>query len=201
MTRHTFLESFDTAKPAHPSSPAQESNPASETARTNAYEEGYASGWDDAIASDKTARNRVDAEFERNIQKLAFSYNEALERTRSELKNFVEAVLDQFIPPLLPSLLKEHVRSELTRIAEESIDVPVELVASPDCSSLIQELLEADFPLDIKFVEETSLATGQVFVRMQDREVSVHLSPLVEALEAQFKALQDSHSEKEGTHG
>lgn len=203
MTRHTFLESFDQSKPTDVQNAAPANAVDTEAIRAKAYEAGYASGWEDAIASDNTTKQRVDAEFERNIQNISFSYNEALDRVRGELKNFVDALIQQFLPRILPDLLKEHVRSELMQMGETAIDLPVKLVSAPDCHATIAQLLEADFPIEIQLVEEPSLASGQVFIRMANQEVSVNLLPLVETLQAQFAALQDDGAitEKESQHG
>ena len=130
-----------------------------------------------------------EAEFERNIQNLAFTYNEAVDRVRGELKTFVGALLNSFLPEMTSDLLREHVRAELLKLADELIDVPIEIVTSPDCAGLIGEMLQSDFSLKVELAEDESLAPSQVFVRVAEREVEVNLAPLLGALKDQFEAV------------
>lgn len=204
MTLERFLETFDprAAKPRAESAVLNADE--IEQIRAAAYEAGYASGWEDATRAETEARQRIGAEFERNVENLAFTYNEAVDRVRGELKSFVAALLDGFFPELVPHLMREHVRSELMRIADEFIESPVELVCSPDSRDIIGELLGGDFGMQIELVEDAGLAARQVFVRIGNREVEVDLAPLLKALQDQFRALletpEDESDLKEAGH-
>ncbi len=194
MTLQKVLETFDPidAK-GSPSKPWITNSDEIETLRKQSFEAGYASGWDDAKAAESEARNRVDAELERNIQGLAFTYNEAVDRVRGELKTFVSALITSFIPDLTPELLREHVRAELIRLADEFIEVPLEIVAAPDCAELLGDMLKADFSMQIDLVTDPHLAPQQVFVRSNLREVEIDLAPLLGALREQFKAIHEDN--------
>ncbi|MEM8801341.1 MAG: hypothetical protein AAGF55_02280 [Pseudomonadota bacterium] len=161
-----------------------------EAIRQQGYEEGYASGWDDATASETEARRRVDAELERNIQNLAFTYNEAVDRVRGEVKTFVSAIVERFFPDLLLDLTREHVRAELVRIADAHVEAPLEIVSAPDAVEVLKDMLENDFSLEIELVSDENLAPRQVFVRSKVREIEVDLSPLLTAIREQFEAIQ-----------
>lgn len=192
MTLHKLLETFD---PAHlrasaSSEPSLLDSTEIEAIRQRGFEEGYASGWEDATASETEARRRIDAELERNIQNLAFTYSEAVERVRAELKTFVAALVDGFFPDLMLDLTREHVRAELVRIADAHVEVPLEIVASTDVVDVLQDMLQNDFSLEIELVSDQNLAPRQVFVRSRLREIEVDLSPLLTALREQFEAIQ-----------
>lgn len=189
MTLRDLLETFDGTRAALPGTLQPPETEDIEAIRTAAYEAGYSSGWEDALKADQDSRRRIEAEFERNIQNLAFTYHEAVDRVRGEMKTFVEALIDGFLPEIMPDMLRAHVRSELLRIADAHAEAPIEIVASPDCRALVAEMLEAEFSLDIRLVEDESLAERQVFVRIAETEVEVNLAPLVTALRAQFGAL------------
>lgn len=162
-----------------------------ERLKAEAFEAGYASGWEDAIASDKTARMQLEAEFERNIQNIAFSFGEAVTQVRGELRDFLAALIEQFLPAIAPEVLREHVRTELLTIGENLTDVPIEVVTSPDCNSTVAEMLSTDFAMDIHLVEDASLSAGQVYLRLGTREVEVTLEPLMRAVSCQLAALKD----------
>ena len=96
MTLQNLLETFEPRKDAAKKPPDQLSAADVEAIRSAAYEAGYASGWEDAQKADSEAQNRVTAEFERNIQNLVFTYSEAVDCVRGELKGFGSAVIDGF---------------------------------------------------------------------------------------------------------
>ena len=192
MTLQRLLETFDpvSLKSAKSGEGAVLDAGQIEAIRQKGYEEGYASGWDDATASETEARRRVDAELERNIQNLAFTYNEAVDRVRGELKTFVSALVEGFFPDLMLDLTREHVRAELVRIADAHVEAPLEIVSSPDAVGVLQDMLQNDFSLEIDLVSDENLAPRQVFVRSRVREIEVDLSPLLTALREQFDAIQ-----------
>lgn len=195
MTRHLFLESFD--RSANEALRKEQQSEQVETIKAQAYEAGYTSGWDDAIASDKTSRLRMEAEFERNIQNLAFTFGEAVTHVRSELRQFLETITDQFLPAIAPDILREHVRAELLRLGEELTDIPVELVTSPDCNPTVAEMLKSDFAMEITLIEDPDLSEGQVYLRLGAREMEINLDPLMKAVSAQLAALNQDQ-QKEG---
>ena len=192
MTLQKLLETFDpvSLKSATSGEGAVLDVGQIESIRQKGYEEGYASGWDDATASETEARRRVDSELERNIQNLAFTYNEAVDRVRGELKTFVSALIEGFFPDLMLELTREHVRAELVRMADAHVEAPLEIVSSPDAVGVLQDMLQNDFALEIELVSDENLAPRQVFVRSRVREIEVDLSPLLAALREQFDAIQ-----------
>lgn len=191
MSIRDLLETFDglSTAPEKPSSGA--SNDMLESVRATAFEAGYTSGWDDAKAADDKARTRVQAEFERNVEAISFTYHEAVDRVRSELKTFVEALLSEFLPEIMPVALREHIRAELISAAESQIDLPIEIVVSPNCANLVSELVDGGLATALELVEDSSLAENQVFVRIADNEKEINLAPLISELKFQFGAMID----------
>lgn len=199
MTIQKLLETFDpiSLKTSSSGEASVLSAAEIEAIRQKGYEEGYSSGWDDATASEAEAHRRVDAELERNIQNLAFTYNEAVDRVRAELKSFVSALVDGFFPDLVLDLTREHVRAELVRMADAHVEAPLEIVTSPDAFEVLQNMLKNDFSLEIELVADSNLAPRQVFVRSHVREIEVDLSPLLSALREQFDAIQQTENRAE----
>lgn len=196
MTLGNLLETFEASDHAK-KEPSSGVDPAEvEKIRSEAYEAGYASGWEDAKNADSETRTRIEAEFERNIQNLVFTYSEAVDCIRGELKSFVTAILEAFLPELIPDLTKEHVRGELLKIADEMVEAPIEIVTAPDSRPLIEELLEKDFSHSINLIEDETLAPRQVYIRIAEREIEVNVSPLVDALRTQLKAVVETEQER-----
>ncbi len=202
MTLGSFLETFETPNAARK---RQQEEPGDaerlEQARSEGFEAGYTSGWEDAKKAEADSRFRVEAEFERNIQNLAFTYNEAVDRVRGELKTFVAALVHGFFPEIVPDLLREHVRAELLKVADDMVEVPIEIVTSPDCSPLLTDMLQSDFSLQIELVEDESLAARQVFIRIAEREIEVNITPLLTALKAQFNAVSKPNADRIANDG
>lgn len=201
MSMKRLLETFDGRPAASTVRLGKEGGPEADLAavRSEGYEAGYASGWEDAHRSDNEARRRVAAELERNIESLAFTYHEAVDLVRSELFGFIDAVIETFLPSLIPEMTRELVRDTLRQLGEEALHAPVELVSSSDSRGILAELLEEDFSIDLSLVEDDTLAPCQVFVRLAGKESAIDLMPLVVTLKAQFSALQAK--ELKVTHG
>ena len=123
MTLQNLLETFEARRREADKPPGAVDPKEVETIRTEAFESGYSSGWEDAKNADTEARLRVEAEFERNIQNLVFTYSEAVDCIRGELKTFLSAVVEGFLPEIVPDLTREHVRSELLKIADDLIGI------------------------------------------------------------------------------
>ena len=196
MTLQNLLETFEQGKAPSKKAPAELDAADVEAIRSAAFEAGYASGWEDAQKADAEAQNRVTAEFERNIQNLVFTYSEAVDCVRGELKGFVSAVIEGFLPEVATDLTREHIRTELLKIADDLVEVPVEIVTSPDCKPLLEKLLENDFSLDIRLIEDATLAPLQVYIRIGEREIEVNVDPLVDALRTQFQAVAETGQER-----
>lgn len=200
MTLENLLETFEGRQPKKAAHSGQISQKEAETIRTEAFESGYSSGWEDAQKADAETRHRIEAEFERNIQNLVFTYTEAVDCVRGELKNFVSAIVEGFLPEIVPDLTREHVRNELLKLADDLVEAPIEIMTAPESKPLLEELLEKHATLNIGLVEDPTLAARQVYIRIAEREIEVDVVPLIEALRDQLRAIVET---KEGkiAHG
>lgn len=204
MSLRSLLETFDTDRTSPTSEYPAASPDATDalgTARSEGYEAGYASGWEDAQASEAAARVRVAAEFERNIESLAFTYHEAVDLVRAELFGFIDAVIESFLPPLLPCLTREYVRDSLREFGDEALGSPIEIVVSSDSHDLLAGMLSNDFAMELTLIEDATLAPNQVFLRLAAKEVSIDLKPLLDALKAQFDAIKTDKEKVEHVRG
>lgn len=203
MSLRSILETFDASVAnAHGTTVSDvEQADAIAAARAHGFESGYASGWEDSQKTDEVAHNRVAAEFERNIETLAFTYHEAVDLIRAELFGFIDAIVETFLPPLLPDLTREHVRDSLRKLGASDLITPVELVVSPDCRSLVEDMMSVDFSLELDLVEDATLAPHQVFLRLTTSETSIDLAPLVEKLKSQIKAMNQEATDEEQNVG
>lgn len=190
MTLRSFLEDFHSRSAAN-SVPDQEGESEYiEAARTEGYERGYASGWEDASKAAEEARKKIDAEFTRNIQDLSFTFHEATNHVRGEVLQLLDQMMTSFFPEILPRTLRESVRHSIQTALEETLDVQIQLVASPDGMPFLSDLLEGEEGLPITLTEEATLAPHQVFIRFAEREIDLNFSDVLEAFSKQLTAIQ-----------
>jgi len=192
MTLENLLETFDGRDRTAASAPDTVDTIDVEKERSQSFDLGYASGWEDAQNSLTEAQQRVEAEFERNIQNLVFTYSEAVDCVRGELKSFIAVIIEGFLPEMVPDLTREHVRNELLKIADDLVEAPVEIVTAPDSKTLLEGLLDGEFGLKIRLVEDATLAPRQVYIRIAEREIEVNVAPVIEALRSQLQAISVS---------
>lgn len=192
MTLENILETFDERDRASVSAPRAADQIDVEKERSQSFDLGYASGWEDAQKSLNEAQQRIEAEFERNIQNLVFTYSEAVDCVRGELKTFIAAIIEGFLPEMVPDLTREHVRNELLKIADDLVEAPVEIVTAPDSKALLEGLLEGEFGLNIGLAEDATLAPHQVYIRFAEREIEVNVAPVIGVLRSQLQAISVS---------
>ena len=196
MTLESLLETFEGRTKKSGDQPGTIDAKDVEAIKSEAFESGYSSGWEDAQKADSDTRQRIEAEFERNIQNLVFTYTEAVDCVRGELKSFITAIVEGFLPEIVPDLTREHVRSELLKIADDLVEAPIEIMTAPESKPLLEELLEKDFQLNIGLVEDPTLAERQVYIRIAEREIEIDVAPLVTALRSQLEAIVQTKEER-----
>lgn len=147
-----------------------------EEGKLAAYEQGYKAGWDDAAAAQDEDQTRIRADFSRNLQQLAFTYQEA----RSHVLKGVEPLLKEMVSRLLPDMARETlapmVLEQVMPMAEELADQPVALVVNPAMRAPVESLIAQATGLPMEIVEEPSLAEGQVYIRLGGAETKVDLT-------------------------
>ncbi len=74
-----------------------------EDVRLQAYDNGYAAGWEDAATAAAQEQDRISSEIANNLQRLAFTFQEV----RSHVLKSVQPVVTQIATQLLPQLAQE----------------------------------------------------------------------------------------------
>ena len=172
-----------------------------EEARLQSYEQGYAAGWDDAVAAQDGEIARLRADLGRNLEDLSFTYHEA----HSHVLRTLEPLLHDMVTKVLPAITRESlghvVLDHLRPLARELAGAPIAVVANPVNRPLIERLLtaEADFPLS--FADEPSLGEGQVYLKLGEAESRVDLDGVIAAISAAVSAFFRIEKQEERRHG
>jgi len=171
-----------------------------EEAKLDAFETGYAAGWEDAIAAQGEEQSRLRADLARNLQALSFSYAEA----RSHILQALEPLMEEMVARLLPPLARESfcplLLETLIPLAGKLADTPVTLVINPCNRVAVETALARETALPLAIEEEGSLGEGQAYLRSGRLETRLDLdravSEIAEAVRG-FFAL----NRKDSSHG
>ncbi|QCO55719.1 flagellar biosynthesis protein [Pseudorhodobacter turbinis] len=173
---------------------------AMEEARLAAYEQGYAAGWEDAVAAQDSERNQMAADLAHNLQSLNFTYHEARSHVLKGLEPLLMDMVGRLLPEVACAVLAPIVQESLLPMAEKAADTPIQLLFNPAARDVIEPLINHENAPPLVLVEEPTLGEGQVFLRLGDCETRVDLDGVI----AEIKdALSDffTLSTKDQNHG
>lgn len=171
-----------------------------EDARLQAYENGYAAGWEDAMSAASDEQGKLSAELANNLQHLAFTHEEA----RSHLLKSIRPTLVEITTRLLPELAREalapSILDALLPIIDEAADQPVLLSLNPAARPSIERLISFAAGVPVAIEEEATLGEGQVYLKVGGVEHRVDLDQAVQQI---IRAVQDffDHSERGSPDG
>lgn len=169
------------------------SDEALEKARSAGYEEGYASGWDDALASATEQDRRISEEFARNLQDLSFTYHEARAHAVASMSGLLEELLDKVFPSVAGEAIVLQVRSVLQKNIEALADTPVRLVVSPADEAAVRALLPSEAGLPVSVLAEAALASGQAYFKFENNEMRVDLEEITDSIRDGMDAVRQSN--------
>ena len=189
MPRPVRLETFSGA-PRRQSAEEASLVPADavEEARLDAFEKGYKAGWDDAVAAQEDDAQRLRADVGRSLQALSFTYHEARGHLLRGLGPLMEGICSRLLPQVAQAALGGIVCEALEPLAEEALDRPVTLVLNPEARPLVEEALSESAAPPVDFVEEPSLAPGQLHLRWDGGEQRIDLDAAVAEISAAVAA-------------
>lgn len=193
MSARFELEDFDGPGQAAAPAGVGTSDPrAVEAARVEGYEAGYKSGWDDAVRAAAEDARSVGAELARNLRDLNFTYFEARDEVLAALKPFLADLLDTLFPELLPEVAGAAIARELTDRVRDASNGMIRILVSPDDAAVVRSLLAEQGTFQAEVVEEAALASGQVRLTSDRRDVVIDPETLLGQLRASLSGTQRS---------
>jgi flagellar assembly protein FliH len=145
-----------------------------EEQKLQSFEDGYKSGWDDALAAQKTMRSDITAEFGRNLQEASFSYHEARTALARELRSVMEPILCDLLPKVAQETLAAHVIDEISALTQQTLDRQIEVAVHPGRLQSMESVCSDELSQPFTIVEDDTLLEDQVFLRVgaSEREVN-----------------------------
>ena len=145
--------------------------------KLQSFENGYQSGWDDAVAAQSTTRDNITAEFAQNLQEISFGYFEARMALARELRSVIEPVLAKLLPSIARDTLHAHILEKIESEIKSSLDIPVEIAVSPSRVVTLQSLLEETLKAPYEIIPDNTLLEDQVFLRLGQCEYEIDFEP------------------------
>jgi flagellar biosynthesis/type III secretory pathway protein FliH len=170
------LEVFDTGPAADGSLQPLVEATAVEEAKVASFEQGYSAGWDDAVAAQQGDQTRIRADLARNLQSLAFTFQDARSHVLQAIRPLILEMVDRLLPEVAREALAPTVLEALTPLADDLADAPLTLVLNPAVRGQIEDLVAQATGLPMVIDEEPSLPEGQVYIRFGPTETKVDLS-------------------------
>ncbi|MGI1662068.1 hypothetical protein ACRDNQ_07495 [Palleronia sp. KMU-117] len=193
MGRLLALESFARA-PADAFPEAVFSAADIEAARLDGYEAGYRAGWDDATSATSLEQDRIGEEFARNLRDLGFTYHEARAHVITGVDEVLRSFLRVFFPAFVGEALASHVQDAIAAEIDLAAGQPIRLRVSPENAGALRRLLVSVSTFPCVIEEEPSLASGQVYCALGERNFEVDLRSVVDATQKALDALSDINS-------
>lgn len=182
------LEVFDTAATGDGSLLPLVEATAVEEAKVAGFEQGYTAGWDDAVAAQQSDQTRIRADLARNLQSLAFTFQDARAHVLSSVRPLLLEMTNRLLPEIARVALAPTVLEALMPLAEEMADAPLTLVLNPAVRGQVESLVAEARGLPVIIEEEPSLPEGQVYIRFGTAEASVDLSQVTADIAAAVRA-------------
>ena len=144
------------------------------TQKSAQFEKGYAAAWKDVLEKQDNQRQAWETQLTHSLQDLSFTYHEASAHILESLQPLLEKMLATLLPQIaeqtLPHIIAEQIMEHLTTQGQPR----VQITSAPDTRIELDALMPDNPELSIEMVEDPSLVTGLVFLRIGKVEQQVN---------------------------
>ncbi|MEL7345715.1 MAG: hypothetical protein AAFN59_12790 [Pseudomonadota bacterium] len=165
-----------------------------EVVRSQGYEEGYQSGWDDAVSSGQDRDQRISEEFARNLQDLGFTYHEARAHVVSSVSGLLEDLVDVVFPSVLSEAIGHHFLQALQENVDTLVDGPIQITVSPSDADGLSSMIDEATTLPVKIVVEDALVPGQAYFKLGVTEQRVDLDRALHGLRTALEGVKQANA-------
>jgi len=166
-----------------------------ESAKTAAYEQGYAAGWDDAAKAEAESQTRIGSEFARHLQEMSFTFHEA----RAHVIEATKPVLQELVETILPKVIRETMGARIVEtldpLIDQAADQPITITVAQGCRELLEPYLENSVSAVLELVEEPTLTDGQAYLRLGQVERKIDLTDALNQVLQALSALSNLNEE------
>jgi flagellar assembly protein FliH len=199
LTRPLQLDSFDDLQDAD--TRREMSATELEETRLQAYENGYAAGWEDAINAQEEEIARLRSDLGQNLRDMALTYEDARTHVLQSLQPLLTEMVSKVLPQMAQEALGHIVLESLQPEARTLADAPIRLRAHPDNRAVIEEIVLAQVGFPVAFEAEPSLSRGQVHLIAGPRETRIDLDNVIKRIAGAVRSFFHPEMTEETTHG
>lgn len=172
-----------------------------EKLREQAYEEGYAAGWQDALEQMRNEDELRTIAAQEALQAIGFSYNEAHQALVGSFLALTHAMLEKLLPEAAHLALPAFVSAELEAVVAQNTRADVQLVCAPGARERLAEVVASCTQIKIELVEEPSFSESQLSLRLDSQERDIDLSGLLHKMREMFAQHYGTNIEQETAYG
>ncbi|WP_298437049.1 hypothetical protein [uncultured Jannaschia sp.] len=160
-----------------------QSSPLAEAA-PGPFDEGYAAGWDDAVARLDEENGLLGARLQETLARLTESRAAAVDGLVAMLEPALRDIFDTFLPRAAQSAFLPILMQELTEVMADGDARPVLLVAPEEEPPLTRLIDQAELADRVTIRPEPALALSQAMIRWEGQERQVDLEAVLSDLDA-----------------
>jgi len=177
MTIAHLLEDFGMAGAIHPATMIPDE--LLEEQRLTSFENGYSAGWDDSAKAQERDTVQVSTALASSLEDMSFTYHEAQSQLFESLDPMFKVLTSAILPDAMAASFGHHIVDQLTDMAKGQTDQPMIITVSSGEAAGVRPLLTQNFSVDVKVREDTSLASGQAYLRIGSAEREINSEALL----------------------
>ena len=138
--------------------------------RLAAFEKGYAAGWEDAVAARNGERSQVVETLSHNLEDISFTYQEAFRQMVAGVEPVFRSLVNSVLPRIMQDVIGERIVEAITDMTREHSVGPACITVPPGAAEALEPVLERDFAMPVRIVEDASVGPGQIRVSVGANE-------------------------------
>ncbi|MGH1463875.1 MAG: hypothetical protein ACRBBQ_00800 [Cognatishimia sp.] len=146
---------------------------------SQAFEEGYKAGWEDANAAIGREKTALSATLARNLRDLTFTFFEARSATIGHLDEVVDLMVAKALPAMAHATLGLRLSQLLRDLSPRDEHVSIELCAHPDDVAGIEGIMTEVPGVAPRVFSDPDMPAGCVQWRVADQEQQLDINNLI----------------------
>lgn len=180
MAKLLQLETFEIHDAPNHASSIQQAEV--EELRLNAYEQGYAAGWDDAVTAQNDEVARLRSDLGRNLVEMSLSHRDARRHILGTLEPLLHDMVTKVLPSIAHQTLGQMILDLLRPSAENLADAPVLVKTAPENVDMVERLLTKQTGMPLRVIAEPTLGQGQAYLKLGESEIRLDLDGVIDAI-------------------
>lgn len=160
-----------------------------ESVKLKAFEDGYEAGWEDSVSEQKKSRKEISSSMAKNLQEASLSYEEARDTLTQALRPLFEAILDKFLPAIGKSTMLPLIAEQLSHMAQNQTDQPVQIVVSSKDFESLESVLEGMISVPFTLVKQSGQVEGQISIRVGAIEREINFENMINEVRSSIISL------------